>query len=66
MFNFNTFTAEFNTLHSSFRIHIIGKRLNTCLLAFELNFLFDLVRSCTFSTQQTNFSTLLLFISFDT
>ena len=32
------FTAEFNTLHSSFQIHIIGKRFYICLLAFELNF----------------------------
>ena len=32
------FTAEFNILHSSFGIHIIGKRFYTCLLAFELNF----------------------------
>ena len=36
MFNFNTFTAEFNILHSSFRIHIIGKRFYTCLVAFYL------------------------------
>ena len=50
MFYFNTFTAEFNILHSSFRIHIIGKRFYTC----------------TFSTWQTNCYTLLLFISFDT
>ena len=37
-------------IHSSFRIHIIGKRFYTRLLAFELNFLFDLVR-WTFSTR---------------
>ena len=36
MFYFNTFTAEFNILHSSFRIHIIGKCFYTCLLAFYL------------------------------
>ena len=40
-FKFSTskldFTAEFNIIHSSFRIHIIGKRFYTCLLAFELN-----------------------------
>ena len=30
------FTAEFNILHSSFRIHIIGKCFYTCLLAFYL------------------------------
>ena len=59
------FTAEFKNLYSSFRIHIIGKRFYACRLAFELNFLFDLFR-CTFSTRQTNFYTLLLFISFDT
>ena len=59
-------------------IHIIGKIFYTCRLAFELNFVFDLAR-CTFSTRfvklhsqtmqfstrQTNFYTLLLFISFD-
>ena len=32
------FTAEFNILHSSFRVHVFGKRFYTCLLAFELNF----------------------------
>ena len=32
------FTTEFNILHSSFRVQIIGKRFYTCLLAFELNF----------------------------
>ena len=34
------FTAEFIILHSSFRVHIIGKRFYTksCRLAFELNF----------------------------
>ena len=59
-------------------IHIIGKIFYSCRLAFELNFVFDLAR-CTFSTRfvklhsqtmqfstrQTNFYTLLLFISFD-
>ena len=33
------FKAEFNILHSSFRVHIIGKRFYTCLLAFELFYL---------------------------
>ena len=32
------FTSEFNILHSSFRVHVFGKRFYTCLLAFELNF----------------------------
>ena len=31
------FTSEFNILHSSFRVHVFGKRFYTCLLAFELN-----------------------------
>ena len=42
-------------------------KFSTSTLVFKLlnsTFLFDLVR-CTFSTRQTNFYTLLLFISFD-
>ena len=31
------FTSEFNILHSSFRVHVFGKRFYTSLLAFELN-----------------------------
>ena len=31
-------TAEFNILHSSLRVYIIGKRFYTCRLAFEFNF----------------------------
>ena len=58
-------TAEFNILHSSFRIHIVGKRFYTCRLAFELTFF---IWPCSLyipATRQTNFYTLLLFISFD-
>ena len=33
-----SFTAELKNLYSFLRIHIIGKRFYTCLLAFEFNF----------------------------
>ena len=76
------FTAEFNILDSSFRVHVLHTSLeNVFTLVFQLlnsTFLFNLA-SCTFSTcfvklhsqtmqcstRQTNFYTLLLFISFD-
>ena len=58
-------TAEFNILHSSFRIHIVGKRFYTCRLAFELTFFIWPCSLYILATLQTNFYTLLLFISFD-
>ena len=76
------FTAEFNILDSSFRVHVLHMSLeNVFTLVFQLlnsTFLINLA-SCTFSTcfvklhsqtmqcstRQTNFYTLLLFISFD-
>ena len=58
------FKAEFNILHSSFRIHSLESVFTLVFKLLNSTFLFDLVR-CTFSTRQTNFYTLLLFISFD-
>ena len=53
-FNFQiqhlNFTAEFINLYSSFRIHIIGKRLYPCRLAFELNFFIWPCSRCIFNS----------------